>query len=235
MRETPPAPEFFLVYSLPLVFWHSGRAHGGERASTCRQQQRQSPEPRTSQSWRRFKASNMSFMEMVDILKRADYDGKHGPYPNSNVRKVKIMAKVVRSLHINFGVRRSKDQLRKRWSCLKLREQDQYRKIKRVLQKREKRLGTSEDTRDPLPPKVKQIPTPQPEDVEEGEVYEVGKIVTTTGDVDVVEEDSHFTSASAHVLIGEIMVCNRDLQKIKEDINDVEKRLKNIIDVLGRI
>ncbi|PIO14818.1 hypothetical protein AB205_0099780 [Aquarana catesbeiana] len=54
-------------------------------------------------------------------------------------------------------------------------------------------------------------------------------------DVDVVEEESHFTSASAHVLIWEIMVCNWDLQKIKEDINDVEKRLKNIIDVLGRI
>ncbi|PIO37193.1 hypothetical protein AB205_0045840 [Aquarana catesbeiana] len=99
----------------------------------------------------------------------------------------------------------------------------------------EKRLGTSEDTRDPPPPKEKQIPTPQPEDVEEGEVYEVGKIVTTTGDVDVVEDHSHFTSASARVLIGEIMVCNRDLQKIKEDINDVEKRLKNIIDILGRI
>ncbi|PIO09049.1 hypothetical protein AB205_0069100 [Aquarana catesbeiana] len=152
-----------------------------------------SPEPRMSRSPRRFKASNMSFIEMVemvDILKRADYDGKHGPYPNPNVRKAKIMAKVVRSLHRNFGVRRSKDQLRKRWSDLKLREQDQYRKIKSVLQK---------------------------------------------SDVDVVEEDSHFTSSSAHVLIGEIMVCNRDLQKIKEDINDVEKRLKNIIDVLGRI
>ncbi|PIO27881.1 hypothetical protein AB205_0161400 [Aquarana catesbeiana] len=91
---------------------------------------------------------------------------------------------------------------------------------------REKRLRTSEDTRDPPPAKEKQIPTPQPEDVEEGEVYEVGEIVTTTGDVDVVEEDSHFTSASAHVIIGEIMVCNRELQKIKEDINDIEKRLK---------
>ncbi|PIO14569.1 hypothetical protein AB205_0046040, partial [Aquarana catesbeiana] len=66
----------------------------------------------------------------------------------------------------------------------------------------EKRLGTSEDTGDPLPPKEKEIPTPQPEDVEEGEVYEVGEIVTTTGDVDAVEEESHFTSASAHVLIG---------------------------------
>ncbi|PIO24750.1 hypothetical protein AB205_0011100 [Aquarana catesbeiana] len=99
----------------------------------------------------------------------------------------------------------------------------------------EKRLGTSEDTRDPPPPKEKEIPMPQTEDVEEREVYEVGEKVTTTGAVDVVEEESHFTSASAHVLIGEIMVCNHDLQKIKEDINDVEKRLKNIIDVLGRI
>ncbi|PIO24493.1 hypothetical protein AB205_0097510, partial [Aquarana catesbeiana] len=99
----------------------------------------------------------------------------------------------------------------------------------------EKRIGTSEDTGDPQPPKEGEIPEPQPEDVEEGEVYEVGGIVTTTGDVDVVEEESHFTSASAHVLIGQIMVCNQDLQKIKEYINDVGKRLKNIIDVLGRI
>ncbi|PIO32344.1 hypothetical protein AB205_0199910 [Aquarana catesbeiana] len=99
----------------------------------------------------------------------------------------------------------------------------------------EKRLGTSEVTRDPQPPKKKEIPFLQPEDVGEREIYEVGEIVTATGGVDVVEEETHFTSASAHVLIGEIMVCNRDLQKIKEDINDVEKRLKNIIDVSGRI
>ncbi|PIO12250.1 hypothetical protein AB205_0078290, partial [Aquarana catesbeiana] len=97
----------------------------------------------------------------------------------------------------------------------------------------EKRLGISEVTRDPQPPKEGKIQKQQPEDVEEGEVYEVDKIVTTTGDVDVVEVETHFTSA--HVLIGEIMVCNRDLQKIKENINGVEKRLKNIIDVLGRI
>ncbi|PIO39932.1 hypothetical protein AB205_0138400 [Aquarana catesbeiana] len=198
----------------------------------------ESPEPRTSRSRRRFNASNISFiemMEMVDILKRADYDGKHGPYLNPNVGKAKIMTKVMKSLHRNFGVRRSKDQLRKRWSDLKLREQDQYRRIYRVIQKRKKRLGTSEDTRDPPPLKEGEIPPTQPEDVEEGEVYEVGEIVTTIGDVDVVEEDSHFTSANAHVLIGQIMVCNRDLQKIKEDINDIEKILKNIIDVLGQI
>ncbi|PIO23622.1 hypothetical protein AB205_0127980, partial [Aquarana catesbeiana] len=114
-------------------------------------------------------------VEMVDILKRADYDGKHGRYPNSNVRKAKIMTKVVKSLQKNFGVQRSKKQPRKQWSDFKLREQDQYRSIKRVLQ---------------------------------------------TSDVYVVEEESHFTSASAHVLIGEIMVCNQNLQKIKEDIID---------------
>ncbi|PIO26214.1 hypothetical protein AB205_0055860 [Aquarana catesbeiana] len=99
----------------------------------------------------------------------------------------------------------------------------------------EKRLGTSEDTRDPQPHKEGEVTTPQPQDVEERGVYEVGEIVTTTGDVDVVEEVSHFTSASAHVLIGEIMLCNRDLEKIMENINVVQQKMKNIIDVLGRI
>ncbi|PIO11555.1 hypothetical protein AB205_0088170 [Aquarana catesbeiana] len=93
------------------------------------EEEEERPDPDTSRSRRRrFKATNMSFgemLEMVDILKKADYDGK----------KAKIMAKVVKSLHRNFGVRRSKDQLRKRWSDLKLREHEQYRRIRRVLQK----------------------------------------------------------------------------------------------------
>ncbi|PIO29795.1 hypothetical protein AB205_0002110 [Aquarana catesbeiana] len=92
-------------------------------------EEEESPEPETSRSRkRRFKASNMSFgemLEMVDIMKRADYDRK----------KAKIMAKVVKSLQKNFGVRRSKDQLKKRWSDFKLREHDQYKRIRRVLQK----------------------------------------------------------------------------------------------------
>ncbi|PIO37128.1 hypothetical protein AB205_0195050 [Aquarana catesbeiana] len=62
-------------------------------------EEEESPEPEMSGSRRRrFKASNMAFVEMVemvDILKRADYDGKYGPYPNPNVRKAKIMTKVV--------------------------------------------------------------------------------------------------------------------------------------------
>ncbi|PIO16596.1 hypothetical protein AB205_0083570, partial [Aquarana catesbeiana] len=98
----------------------------------------------------------------------------------------------------------------------------------------EKRIGTSKDTRDPPPPKEGEVTTPQPEDVE-GEVHEVGEIVTTTGVVDVVEEETNFTSASAHTLIGEIVVCNHDLENIKENINDVQQKMKNITDVLGRI
>ncbi|PIO30774.1 hypothetical protein AB205_0182500 [Aquarana catesbeiana] len=221
MRETPPTPDLLSsIFPAPFSFGAVGE-HMAEKVHADSSSNNESPEPRTSR--RRFKVSNMSFVEMVemvDILKRAYYDGKHGPYPYPNVREAKIMAKVVKSLHRNFGVRRSKDQLRKRWSDLKLREQDQYRKIRKLLLKREKRIRTSEDTRDPQPHKEGAKPTPQPEAVEEGEVYEVGEIVTTTGDVDVVEEETNFTSASAHVLI-EIMVCNRDLQKIKEDINDV--------------
>ncbi|PIO38314.1 hypothetical protein AB205_0196520 [Aquarana catesbeiana] len=150
----------------------------------------ESPEPRTSRSQKRFKASYMSFIEMVemvDILKRTDYDGKHEPYPN--VRKVKIKANVVRSLHRNFGVRRSKDQLRKHWSCLKLREQDQYRKTKRVLQK---------------------------------------------SDVDVVEEDSNFTSTSAHILIGGSW-CAIVIYRRSRKTSMMWKKDSNIIDVLGRI
>ncbi|PIO26056.1 hypothetical protein AB205_0092150 [Aquarana catesbeiana] len=31
------------------------------------------------------------------------------------------------------------------------------------------------------------------------------------------------------------MGCNRDLENIKENINDVQQKMRNIIDVLGRI
>ncbi|PIO13413.1 hypothetical protein AB205_0058400 [Aquarana catesbeiana] len=75
----------------------------------------------------------------------------------------------------------------------------------------------SKDTRDPQTPKEEEIPKPQPEDVEEGEVYEVGEIVTTTGDVDVVEEKSHFTSASAYVPIGIYRRSRKTSVMLKKD------------------
>ncbi|PIO35928.1 hypothetical protein AB205_0047170 [Aquarana catesbeiana] len=57
----------------------------------------------------------------------------------------------------------------------------------------------------------------------------------STGDVDVVEEECNFTSESAQILIREIMGCNRDLENLKQNINDVQQKMKNITDVLGRI
>ncbi|PIO14786.1 hypothetical protein AB205_0088340, partial [Aquarana catesbeiana] len=86
----------------------------------------------------------------------------------------------------------------------------------------EKRLRTSE-TRDSTTPEEGEIPQTQSEE-EEGDVFEIGEIVTTTGDGDVVEEESYFTSESAQILIGEIMGCNRDLEHLKENINDVKKK-----------
>ncbi|PIO30691.1 hypothetical protein AB205_0080940 [Aquarana catesbeiana] len=84
----------------------------------------------------------------------------------------------------------------------------------------EKRLRTSEDTRNSPPPEEGEQRTPQPEDVEEGEVVE---IVTTTGEVHVVEEQSsHFTSDSAQRLIQDIMFCSQDLDIIKQKTNDIE-------------
>ncbi|PIO30331.1 hypothetical protein AB205_0222060 [Aquarana catesbeiana] len=84
---------------------------------------------------------------------------------------------------------------------------------------------------DPPPQEEGEISQTQPEE-EEGDVIE---IVTTTGDCDVVEEGCHFTSESAQILIRQIMGCNRDLENIKQNINDVQNKMKNIIDVLGRI
>ncbi|PIO24718.1 hypothetical protein AB205_0161320 [Aquarana catesbeiana] len=64
---------------------------------------------------------------------------------------------------------------------------------------------------------------------------EVVEMMLTTSDVDVVEEKTYFSSASAHIPISEIMVCNRYLEKMKQNIHDVQKRLSNIIDIFGKI
>ncbi|PIO12290.1 hypothetical protein AB205_0094860 [Aquarana catesbeiana] len=87
----------------------------------------------------------------------------------------------------------------------------------------EKRLGghhSSEKTTDPPPQEEVEIPQSQQEEEEEGDVVE---IITTTGDRDVVDS-GHFTSESAQILIGEIMGCNRDLENIQKNINDVQKK-----------
>ncbi|PIO16233.1 hypothetical protein AB205_0207640 [Aquarana catesbeiana] len=94
----------------------------------------------------------------------------------------------------------------------------------------EKRLGghhSSEETTDTPPQEEGEIPQTQQEE-------EFVEIVTKTGDRDVVDE-SHFTSESPQILIREIMGCNRDLENIKQNINDVQNKMKSIIDVLGRV
>ncbi|PIO23741.1 hypothetical protein AB205_0197860 [Aquarana catesbeiana] len=105
---------------------------------------------------------------------------------------------------------------------------------RQTLMSEEKRIGTSEDTTNPTTHEEGEIPTHHEEDAE-GEVHEVGEMVTTTGDVDVVEEETHFNSASAQILIREIMVYNQDLEMVKQKITDVQKKMTNVIDVLGRI
>ncbi|PIO11596.1 hypothetical protein AB205_0180780, partial [Aquarana catesbeiana] len=85
----------------------------------------------------------------------------------------------------------------------------------------DKRLGghpSSEETTDPPPLEEGQIHPSQAEQEEEEM-----EIVTTTGDHDVVDPD-HFTSESTQILIGEIMGCNRDLENIQKNINDVQKK-----------
>ncbi|PIO10671.1 hypothetical protein AB205_0153010 [Aquarana catesbeiana] len=155
--------------------------------------------------------SSGEMLEMVDILKKADYDGKYGPYPNPNIRKAKIIAKVVRSLHRNFG----------------------YDDRKISSGSGEKRLGghpSSEETTDPPPLEEGEIPPTQVEQEEEEDVVEID----TTGDREVRDRDP-FTSESAQILIGEIMGCNLELENIKKKIIDVIQKNNNIIDVLGRI
>ncbi|PIO14740.1 hypothetical protein AB205_0171440 [Aquarana catesbeiana] len=59
---------------------------------------------------------------------------------------------------------------------------------------------------------------------------------TDNCDVHFVEERSpHFTSDSEQRLIQDVMWCSRDLDIIKQKTNEVEQKLKNMIDVLGRI
>ncbi|PIO09736.1 hypothetical protein AB205_0027120 [Aquarana catesbeiana] len=87
------------------------------------------------------------------------------------------------------------------------------------------------ETTDPPPQEEVEIPQSQQEEEGEGDMVE---LVTTTGDRDVVDP-GHFTSESTQILIREIIGCNRDLESIQKNINDVQKKMKNIIDVLGRV
>ncbi|PIO09489.1 hypothetical protein AB205_0130840 [Aquarana catesbeiana] len=99
-----------------------------------------------------------------------------------------------------------------------------------------KRPAPLEDTSNTTPQEEGEQSIVVPQDVEEGEVEEELEFGTTTGDVQVMgPKSSHFTSDSAQRLIQEIMFCSCDLDLIKEKTMEIEQRLKNMIDVLGRI
>ncbi|PIN88296.1 hypothetical protein AB205_0181070, partial [Aquarana catesbeiana] len=179
----------------------------------------ESPEPQPSTSRRRYKATNMAFekmVEMVSILRREDYDGKKGPYTRPNMRKDKIMASVVTALEAKFGTKRSKEQLRKRWSDIKSRETEQYWRIKKLLKKREKRLRQQfKDPRTPPShqPEAEDSPSPRPwppDELEEGEGEEVCKLSAPPSELLVVEGQAAepFSTDSAQRLIGQIMLWN---------------------------
>ncbi|PIO36697.1 hypothetical protein AB205_0005060 [Aquarana catesbeiana] len=104
------------------------------------------------------------------------------------------MSSVVTALEQKFGIKRAKEQLRKRWSDLKTRDPEQYWQIKKLLKKRERRLRQqSEDPRTPPShqPEAGITPSPSPrprppDNLEEGEVEEVCDICTPS-DVLVVK------------------------------------------------
>ncbi|PIO12491.1 hypothetical protein AB205_0187170 [Aquarana catesbeiana] len=117
-------------------------------------------------------------------------------------------------------------------------------------QKGEKRLRQqSEDPRTPQTHQPDWIISPSrspspPEDLEEGEVEEVGAICTPPGYVLVVEGQAAdpFSTDSAQRLIGQIMVWNghidalsNQLDSMKNQLDCMQQEMKNMIDVLGRI
>ncbi|PIO12257.1 hypothetical protein AB205_0162160 [Aquarana catesbeiana] len=93
----------------------------------------------------------------------------------------------------------------------------------------EKRLGGHHSGDTGTSHLIKMENNTTPEDLEEGEVEEVG-------DVLVVEEHAeHFTSDSAQRLIQDIMVWNREINIIRNKLKVLEQQMKNMIDVLWRI
>ena len=141
MRDAPPVSTpltFFVVFSPPLLspLTHIDKMAASPQLPNMPAQER--AQRSAGPSRRTYKASNMSFLEMVEmvqILREEDYDGKQGPYKHPNKLKGLIMSKVERRIFRKFGIRRSREQLRKRWSDLKLREKETMKRIRREIRK----------------------------------------------------------------------------------------------------
>ncbi|OCT65845.1 hypothetical protein XELAEV_18042095mg [Xenopus laevis] len=120
----------------------------------------------------RRKATAMSKQEMVymvSILEKKDYDCKEAEYSRPNTRKNNILDIIIQGLHKKFEITRSKDQLRKRWSDLKLREREQLLSIRRIIKKKQKRkklLWTRKYSRGGASSSVGKADLPESEDCE---------------------------------------------------------------------
>ncbi|PIO10122.1 hypothetical protein AB205_0099770, partial [Aquarana catesbeiana] len=116
----------------------------------------------------------------------------------------------------------------------------------------EKRLRQqSKDPRTPPShqPEAEDTPSPSPrprppDDLEEGEVEEVCEVSSPPSEFLVVEGQAAepFTTDSAQRLIGQIMLWNGQIDKLRDQIHSMQLRLdsmqqemKNMIHVLGRI
>ncbi|PIO10128.1 hypothetical protein AB205_0205490, partial [Aquarana catesbeiana] len=114
------------------------------------------------------------------------------------------------------------------------------------------RKDSDNSPRIPGPPQVTslkgedgQSPRPRPpDDLEEGEVEEVCELSTPPSELLVVEGQAAepFSTDSAQILIGQIMLWDGQIDKMRDQIHSMKLRLdsmqqemKNMIDVLGRI
>ncbi|XP_041436150.1 uncharacterized protein LOC121399463 isoform X2 [Xenopus laevis] len=150
----------------------------------------------------RRKATAMSKQEMVymvSILEKKDYDCKEAKYSRPNTRKNNILDIVIQGLHKKFGVTRSKDQLRKRWSDLKLREREQLLSIRRIIKKKQKRkklLWTRKYSRGSASSSVGKPDPPESEDCEKDD-REENNDSDDTVTIDPLEQSKTYATSDA--------------------------------------
>ncbi|CAI9540900.1 unnamed protein product [Staurois parvus] len=188
------------------------------------------------------KATNMSLEEMVEmvrILLRKDYDCKLQVYNNTNQRKDAIMGKILKVLWKKFGVKRTKDQLRKRWSDLKLREADQFKRIRKILKKRE-RKNIDEDKSDKhesvcedLAKNVMYDPVEVSEEVILNLMPVEEDVVNNTSCGN--PESPALNSYTTQKLTAELMACNVQIEDMRETLNTMHCRINTVLDTLCKL
>ncbi|XP_077303698.1 uncharacterized protein LOC143923743 [Lithobates pipiens] len=182
----------------------------------------------------------MTFEEMVDmvnILQKKDYDCREHVYSNMNIRKDAILEKVQHVLRKRHGSERTKDQLRKRWSDLKLREESQLRKINKIIDKRSRKKKHGE---------VEIVH----EDVEQTSAQtDMATDTTVIVLTPVEDESSHVStsavrsstsssstsdsSTSANRIIADLKSLHADIENVRTTLNSFPRRISEILEQLS--